>query len=140
MARGNRCHIPAEHKQLFTTMANYLKPKQIATAAHVNVRTVQRVLKLWCTTGKHARIPLELGRPRILTQFDISYLEGLILRTPDIYLCELQQHLFESTGLAVTQNTIRNALLRRRYTRKRISVCLASLPGFSYGVGWSHCM
>ncbi|KAJ6453078.1 hypothetical protein C8R45DRAFT_755926, partial [Mycena sanguinolenta] len=107
---GNRRHIPVEHKQLMTTMANYLKPNQIATVAHVGVRTVQRTLKLWRTTGEHARIPLKQGRPRILTPFDISYLEGLILRTPDLYLCELQQHLFNSTGLWVAQTTIRDAL------------------------------
>ncbi|KAJ6524792.1 hypothetical protein B0H19DRAFT_877286, partial [Mycena capillaripes] len=103
-------HIPVEQKRLITTMANTMKPGKIAAVAHVDLSTVYRVLRTWRTTGKHVRIPLELGRPRILTTFEISYLEGLIQRTPDIYLVELQQCLFESTGLEVAQTTIRDAL------------------------------
>ncbi|KAJ7930279.1 hypothetical protein B0H13DRAFT_1595519, partial [Mycena leptocephala] len=69
---GNRRHIPVEQKQLITTMANYMRPREIATAAHVDLHTVYRILETWRSTGKHARIPLELGRPCILTPFEIS--------------------------------------------------------------------
>ncbi|KAJ7820429.1 hypothetical protein B0H14DRAFT_2165549, partial [Mycena olivaceomarginata] len=68
---GNRRYIPVEQKQLITIMANHMRPSEIAKAAHVDVHTVYRTLEIWRTTGKHTRIPLELGRPRILTSFDI---------------------------------------------------------------------
>ncbi|KAJ7923670.1 hypothetical protein B0H13DRAFT_1602333 [Mycena leptocephala] len=127
MTPGNRRHIPVEQKQLITIMANHMRPSEIAKAAPVDVRTVYRTLETWRTTGKHARIPLELGGPRILTPFDISYLEGLVQQTPDIYLVELQQCLFESTGLDVAQTTIRDALLRLGYTRKCVSIFVSVL-------------
>ncbi|KAJ7670444.1 hypothetical protein B0H17DRAFT_843262, partial [Mycena rosella] len=107
---GNRRHIAPEQKRLITTMANYMSPREIATATHISKRTVYRTIATWRSTGKHAKVPLELGRPRILTPFDISFLEGLVLRTPDIYLVELQTHLYMSTGLYVAQTTIRDAL------------------------------
>ncbi|KAJ7845521.1 hypothetical protein B0H14DRAFT_2248259, partial [Mycena olivaceomarginata] len=71
MAPGNRRHIPVEQKQLLAIMANHMRPSEIAKATHVDVHTVYRTLETWRTTGKHARIPLELCRPRILTSFDI---------------------------------------------------------------------
>ncbi|KAJ7263546.1 hypothetical protein C8J57DRAFT_1070520 [Mycena rebaudengoi] len=129
MPQGNRRHIAPEQKRLITIMANYMSPREIATATHISKRTVYRTIATWRSTGKHAKIPLELGRPRILTPFHISicfldnitFLEGLVLRTPDIYLVELQTHLYMSTGLYVAQTTIHDALRRRGYTRKRVS-------------------
>ncbi|KAJ7869840.1 hypothetical protein B0H13DRAFT_1896462 [Mycena leptocephala] len=73
----------------------------------------------------------KLGGPRILTPFDISYLEGLIQQTPDIYLVELQQCLFESTGLDVAQTTIRDALLRLGYM-----IHGNALVGLHVSFGW----
>ncbi|KAJ7906682.1 hypothetical protein B0H13DRAFT_1619200 [Mycena leptocephala] len=125
MAPGNRRHIPVEKKQLLTIMANHMRPSEIAKAAHLDVHTVYRTLETWRTTGKHARIPLELCRPRILTSFDIFVVSSSGLS--DIYLVELQQHLFESTGLDVAQTTIRDALLRLGYTRKCVSIFVSVL-------------
>ncbi|KAJ7077936.1 hypothetical protein C8R44DRAFT_654861 [Mycena epipterygia] len=117
---GNRRHIPLEQKQLFVVMANHKTPKEIAKVTNTSERTVQRVLQKWRTTGQCVRIPLELGRPRILTALDISFLEGLVLRTPDIYTFELQRALFVNTGLGIAKSTIRDALIRRGYTRKTV--------------------
>ncbi|KAJ7165217.1 hypothetical protein C8R46DRAFT_834795, partial [Mycena filopes] len=107
---GNRRHIPEEQKQLVVIMATEMPLKDIAAATKINLRTVQRILETWRETGRCVRRPLEAGRPRILTAFDVSFLEGLVLRTPDIYTYELQRALFVQTGLDVDKDTIRNAL------------------------------
>ncbi|KAJ7108311.1 hypothetical protein C8R44DRAFT_636892 [Mycena epipterygia] len=117
---GNRRHIPREQKQLVVIMANYKAPQEIADATQIHVRTVRRILQTWRTTGNCVRIPLELGRPRILTAFDVDFLEGLVLRTPDIYTFELQRALLLNTGLNVAKSTIRDAIIRRGYTRKTV--------------------
>ncbi|KAJ7089963.1 hypothetical protein C8R44DRAFT_648564 [Mycena epipterygia] len=130
---GNRRHIPREQKQLVVIMANYKAPQEIADATQIHVRTVRRILQTWRTTGNCIRIPLELGRPRILTAFDVDV--GLLflgkkpdptghrqhyLRTPDIYTFELQRALLLNTGLNVAKSTIRDAIIRRGYTRKTV--------------------
>ncbi|KAJ7117766.1 hypothetical protein C8R44DRAFT_925452, partial [Mycena epipterygia] len=68
---GNSRHIAPEQKRLITTMANYMSPREIVTATHISKRTVYHTIATWRSTGKHTKIPLELGRPRILTPFDI---------------------------------------------------------------------
>ncbi|KAJ7687051.1 hypothetical protein B0H17DRAFT_1264894 [Mycena rosella] len=133
MAPGNRRHIPEEQKQLVVIMAHTMAPKDIAAATGIHRRTINRILETWRETGKCVRRPLELGRPRILTTFDVSFLEGLVLRTPDIYTFELQQALFVHTGLNVDKDTLRNALIRRGYTRKTVS------GQFVYIYMISHC-
>ncbi|KAK7020933.1 hypothetical protein R3P38DRAFT_3548305 [Favolaschia claudopus] len=115
--RGNRRHIPKEQKQLITTMSAHMSVPDIAAATDISERTIYRIIRTWRTTGDHVRIPLQLGRPRILTSFDVAYLEGLVARTPDIYLFELQECLYEATGLDVAKTTIRDALLRMGYVR-----------------------
>ncbi|KAJ6524183.1 Homeodomain-like protein, partial [Mycena capillaripes] len=123
-------HIPRAQKQLVVIMkANGSPREQIAEATGFHIRTVDRILSTWRATGKVARVPLQLGRPRILTSLDVLFLEGLVERTPDIYLFELQNALAEATGLDVDKNTIRDALFRRGYTRKvvRISIYLNAI-------------
>jgi hypothetical protein len=72
---GNRRHIPVDQKKLVVIMASNKKPKEIkeiADATGISVRTVQRILEKWRTTGNCVKIPLELGRPRILTALDVD--------------------------------------------------------------------
>ena len=47
-------------------------PAQIENATGISVRTVQRVRKLWLSTGRVVRRPLEKGRRRILTSLEVS--------------------------------------------------------------------
>ncbi|KAJ7123069.1 hypothetical protein C8R44DRAFT_852778 [Mycena epipterygia] len=60
MPQGNCRHIAPEQKRLITTMANYMSPREIATATHMCKRTVYRTIATWRSTGKHTKIPLEL--------------------------------------------------------------------------------
>ncbi|KAK6981442.1 hypothetical protein R3P38DRAFT_3234215 [Favolaschia claudopus] len=98
-------------------MSAHMSVPDIAAATNISERTIYRIIRTWRTTGDHVQIPLQLGRPRILTSFDVAYLEGLVARTPDIYLFELQECLYEATGLDVAKTTIRDALLRMGYVR-----------------------
>ncbi|KAJ7826046.1 hypothetical protein B0H14DRAFT_2368540 [Mycena olivaceomarginata] len=118
---GNRRHIPREQKDLVIVMSARKTPKEIAADTMMDVGTVRQILRLWRTTGSTVRIPLELGRPRILTALEVDYLEGLVIRTPDIYTFELQHALFLHSGLKVSKNTIRDAIIHRGYTRKTVS-------------------
>ncbi|KAK6971351.1 hypothetical protein R3P38DRAFT_3242555 [Favolaschia claudopus] len=102
-------------------MSAHMSVPDIAAATDISERTIYRIIRTWRTTGDHVRIPLQLGRPRILTSFDVAYLEGLVARTHDIYLFELQECLYEATGLDVAKTTIRDALLRMGYVRVHIS-------------------
>ena len=44
----------------------------IENATKISVRNVQRVRKLWLSTGRVVRCPLEKGRQRILTSLEVS--------------------------------------------------------------------
>jgi len=71
-------------------------------------------------TGKVAK-DLNGGRPRKLNSLDLAYLESCIERTPDLYLRELQQMLFEARGVLVSEVCIERSLKRRGFTRKIVT-------------------
>ncbi|KAJ7025432.1 hypothetical protein C8F04DRAFT_926867, partial [Mycena alexandri] len=107
---GNRRHIPKEKKDLIVVMANHRTPQELADITYISERTIQRVLRNWHRTGSTVKVPVQAGRPRVLTALDVNFLEGLVQRTPDIYTWELRRALFLQTGLEVSKGTIRNAL------------------------------
>ncbi|KAJ6521366.1 hypothetical protein DFH09DRAFT_939077 [Mycena vulgaris] len=117
---GNRHHIPEEQKRLVVIMASKMKPKDITAATNIDICTVYRILELWRDTRKCMLRLLELGRPHILTALDVSSLEGLVLRTPDIYTFKLQRFFFVHTGLDFDKETIHRVLIRRGYMRKTV--------------------
>lgn len=51
----------------------------------------------------------------------IQFLEGLIQRTPDIYLAELQDELEQAFEEVVSKQTIWRSLRARGYTQKKAS-------------------
>ncbi|KAH9028438.1 Homeodomain-like protein, partial [Lactarius deliciosus] len=107
---GNRRHIPKEQKWLIITMSAHLSNHDIAVATEISERTIRRVLKRWRETGDVICRPLQAGRPRELTSLEVSYLEGLITRSPDLYLTELKECLEETYGVGVDERTISNSL------------------------------
>ncbi|KAG8926769.1 hypothetical protein FRC01_008402 [Tulasnella sp. 417] len=60
---------------------------------------------------------LESRANAILTAFP----EGCIERRPDIYLSELQENLEAARGIITTMSTIQRTLLRRGFSRKRVT-------------------
>ncbi|KAJ7939022.1 hypothetical protein B0H13DRAFT_1446856, partial [Mycena leptocephala] len=107
---GNYRYIHPERKMAFAVMSNHLGSGAIAQANGVSQRTVQRVTNLWKTKGLVYNKSLAVGRPRALSSSDVSYLEGLIERTPDLLLSELQCYLETARDVHVCENTISRAL------------------------------
>lgn len=54
---------------------------------------------------------------------NFQYLEGLVLRTPDLYLHELQRELLDTFGVDVALNTITLVLKGRGFSRKKVRYC-----------------
>ncbi|KAJ6490431.1 hypothetical protein DFH09DRAFT_374634 [Mycena vulgaris] len=92
--RGNRRHIPKEKKDLIVVMANHRTPQELADITYISDRTIRRILRNWRRTGSTVKVPIQSGRPRVLTALDVNFLEGLVRRTPDIYTWELRRALF----------------------------------------------
>ncbi|KAI0737060.1 hypothetical protein BC629DRAFT_1257965, partial [Irpex lacteus] len=107
---GNRRHIPQEQKQLVVMMSRTLDNRTIARATEISERTIRRILELWRNTGCVEQRPYVCGRPRVLSMVDVLFLEGLVEHTPDLYLSELRDRLLEMRGIAVSEQTIANAL------------------------------
>ncbi|KAJ7018493.1 hypothetical protein C8F04DRAFT_886907, partial [Mycena alexandri] len=97
-------------KDLIVVMANHRTPRELADITYISERTIQQVLRNWHRTGSTVKVPIQAGRPRVLTALDVNFLEGLVRRTPDIYTWELRRALFLQSGLEVSKGTIRNAL------------------------------
>ncbi|KAG1830044.1 hypothetical protein DFJ58DRAFT_671720 [Suillus subalutaceus] len=73
---GNRRHIPEATKQQWVIMSTHMSPTALAQATHMNLRTVNRVLRLSHLTGSVVRRPLESGCPRLFTAVDVSMSES----------------------------------------------------------------
>ncbi|KAF8954675.1 Homeodomain-like protein [Flammula alnicola] len=115
-------YIPEEQKQLVLTMSlRGMRVKDIVKATGICRRTVARIKGTWKSTGEVVRKSLENGRPRVLSSLEVSYLESLVERTPDIYGRELQYALFVAYNVDVDVSTITRALHRRGFTRKKVS-------------------
>jgi hypothetical protein len=70
---GNYRFIPEEQKKLVITMLDRGQtPADVENATGINVRTVQRVRRLWLSTGRVTNLPLEEGHKRILTSLEVS--------------------------------------------------------------------
>lgn len=57
---------------------------------------------------------------KLIWVIPVQYLEACVERTPDIYLSELGDALFEGCGVRVALGTIHNALERQGLTRKKV--------------------
>ncbi|KAF8055895.1 hypothetical protein FPV67DRAFT_1433604, partial [Lyophyllum atratum] len=107
---GNYRHIHPEQKKLITVLSCTMKPAEIASKTHFSLRTVHRILKTWRETGEVSRSEGQRGRRRILNPYEVTYLEGLVEHTPDIYLRELQNALFKAFEVDVDERTISRSL------------------------------
>ena len=110
---GNYRFIPEAQKKLIITMLDRGQTSaDVEHATEISVCTVQRVQRLWLSTGQVIQRPLEAGCQRILTSLEVSvsnslaseqdfglflqFLESLVEQRPDIYLNKLQ-YLFYMT-------------------------------------------
>ncbi|KAH6880880.1 hypothetical protein BKA70DRAFT_1044426, partial [Coprinopsis sp. MPI-PUGE-AT-0042] len=74
----------------------HLSPPELAQFARCSLRTVQYVLSYHrdFNTLTKPSLKRQLGRPRILSIGDISYIKGLIDLRPKIFLDEIQDYLY----------------------------------------------
>ncbi|KAF8237692.1 hypothetical protein L208DRAFT_1246195, partial [Tricholoma matsutake] len=122
---SNYRYIPPVQKELICHLSLTLKTHKTMYHTSINICTMQHVLQLWRQTGYINKKPLQAGRPQALTGYYISYIEGLIERQPDIYLCEIQDHLLEAFDINITGMTISSSLHHWGYTRKKVCYLLA---------------
>ncbi|KAJ6476608.1 hypothetical protein DFH09DRAFT_1216430 [Mycena vulgaris] len=106
MARGNKKGISDETKRH--------KQEDIARDLRICLSSVEKILARYRKESEGLHVPTlrVRGLPRALGAADIDFLVGLIQRTPDMYLHEMQAQLREVCNVDV---------VRRGYTRKRVS-------------------
>ncbi|KAJ6549123.1 Homeodomain-like protein [Mycena vulgaris] len=124
MARGNKKGISDETKQHVIWMShNRKKQEDIARDLRICLSSVEKILARYRKESEGLHVPTlrVRGLPRALGAADIDFLVGLIQRTPDMYLHEMQAQLREVCNVDVCLWTIWTALRRRGYTRKRVS-------------------
>ncbi|PVF91778.1 hypothetical protein CPB86DRAFT_688557, partial [Serendipita vermifera] len=93
----------------------------ISEQFNIPVRTVQHVAKQ-VREGTHlVENPCKKRGSYRLSDDDVQFLLSLISRTPDLYLSELREKLFEAMKVEVSISTIYRTLRRAGLTRKTIT-------------------
>ncbi|KAJ7713697.1 hypothetical protein DFH07DRAFT_695935, partial [Mycena maculata] len=99
------------------------KQDEIARDLQISLSSVEKILARYRKDSQGIHPPPTLrvrGRPRILQVADVDFLVGLVQRTPDMYLHEMQEELRELCGVEASLLSIWRALRRRGFTRKRV--------------------
>ncbi len=96
--------------------------QDVAKVMHVSERTVYRYAERFSVTGEVRPSAKKNGPARLLCEYEELLLTQLVLYHPGIYLQELQQQLYDSTGRWVDASTICRTVHRLGMTR------LASIP------------
>ncbi|KAG8920644.1 hypothetical protein FRC01_000657 [Tulasnella sp. 417] len=125
MAPGQR--LSTDLQWAIIRMGRFFSVEDIAMYTGAGERTVRRVLAAFRRHGlpftpeTHPRLR---GRPRTLSTDDIQLLLGLVARSPDIYLDELQRRMRELRGVNPSLSTILRSLKRGGYSLKKASASL----------------
>ncbi|QRW12042.1 DDE superfamily endonuclease [Ceratobasidium sp. AG-Ba] len=114
-------YIEKPVKGLMPQMQAQIRSAEVASLIGVSQRTVQRTVRLYHRTGSVIWTPIKVGQPRRLSNLEASFLEGCILRKPDMYTRELQDALHHKCGIRVSESTVLRALHLRGFTRKQVS-------------------
>ena len=87
--------------------------------------SVRRYIELDHTTGDVESVKQKHGPDCLLTEFEqLTVLQSLIAK-PNIYLSELQEHLFDATGAWVSLSTICRTVHQLGFTRKKLTTIAA---------------
>ena len=97
-----------------------LNKKDIADLLYVHITTVTRIIALFDTSGDVAPVSYKHGPKHMLGQPEESSILESLMATPGIYLNELQQELYRSTGTWASISTIFRTIRRLGFTRKRL--------------------
>ncbi|KAH9011360.1 hypothetical protein EDB84DRAFT_1648685, partial [Lactarius hengduanensis] len=86
----NRRHFSREIKEVALHMSHQgMSDADIEEYLGISERSMRRLRATYLATGEVVRIPVCPGRPRLLDSLDSRFIEGCILRQPDISLEEL---------------------------------------------------
>lgn len=94
--------------------------KEIADLLYVHISTVQRIVAKFDQTGDVSPRNGTRGPRRTLQEREEFSIVENLLSKPGIYLEELQQELFKSTGTLASVSTIFRTIHRLGFTRKKI--------------------
>ena len=92
----------------------------IADLLYVHITTVRRIINLFDTSGDVAPVSYKPGPKRMLSEPEEYTIIELLLANPGIYLDELQQELYQSTGTWASISTIFRTIHRLDFTRKKL--------------------
>lgn len=85
-------------------------------------QTLKYHLNYGVTYNPTAFSTLSRGRPRILTNDDLSLVRSLLSQNPSIYLDELQDELLQRRGASISVPTLLRSLRRLHFSRKSVSI------------------
>ena len=97
-----------------------LESGDIARLMHISERSVYRFAERYKATGDVRLFAKRNGPRRLLCESEELLLIQQILLHPGIYLRELQDNLFNSTGRMVDASTICRTVHRLGFTRQKI--------------------
>ena len=98
---------------------------EIGELLFMSERSVRRYVELYHSTCDVEGVKQKHGPDCLLTEFEqLNVLQSLIAK-PNIYLSELQEHLYDATGTWVSFSTICRTVHRLSFTRKKLTTIAA---------------
>ncbi|KAH7074323.1 hypothetical protein BKA62DRAFT_628588 [Auriculariales sp. MPI-PUGE-AT-0066] len=94
---------------------------KISMATDISLRTVQRVLFRWNIMSEVIQNPRLEGNPKKLSNEQLQFVIGLLRHTPDLYLDEIKEELWQRHGIGVSLSTLHKELKELELTRKLLS-------------------
>jgi len=92
---------------------------EIGNLLYMSVKSVQRYIGLFSTTGTVAPTAYKHGPDQVLSEFEQWILIQSIIHTPTIFLHEMQHKLYTTTGKNVHVSTICRTLKHLGITRQK---------------------
>jgi transposase len=128
--------VPESVQWIIVRLSPSMSAEEVAMYTDVGVRTVKKILSHFAQTGEViSRNPAKLHLHRALTDYDIEvsttispvslsitsiqHMFAALDKTPDLYLEEMRQDLFQRCGVLLDTSTIWRTLIKGGYTMKR---------------------
>ncbi|KAJ7198941.1 hypothetical protein GGX14DRAFT_325846, partial [Mycena pura] len=96
-------------------------PTQTAISLNMPLRVVQRIKQTWREIGEVCRDRKYQGRSPMLSQVNTKFMLALLDRSPDMYLDEIQEHLYLQHEVDCSLATICRTLHRLGIGSKKLS-------------------
>jgi transposase len=96
--------------------------QEISTLALCSVGAVYKVIRNYQDFGEvNNPFSCRVGRPKLLTDDDITFINALVEANPSIYLDEIQQKLYDIRSVDISLPTLSRTLRRLNFTRKMVT-------------------